>query len=530
VFILAAGLLLSCLILGGATSYGYLSEALLQLASIPVLLAGIWYMLDHPPHRQARWALIFCLTLVLVPLIQLIPLPPGIWTNLPGRDVVASTMKLTFPDLPWMPLSLSPRSTWLGLLALLPPLAIFLIVQQLGYQARRHLSFMIIATGVISVFLGLLQLMQGPESSLRFFDFTNLHEAVGFFANRNHYAALLYSILLFTAAWILAKLADPAGIHTKLHGFDTARIFFMLVGFTLIVVFIAGILMARSRAGLGLTILAFIGIYLMSQTGRGSENKNRSTKLIWAGMALTLMFASQFALFRIMDRLGTSISGDLRVAFAQVTTKALWDTMPFGTGIGSFVPTFKLYETTADMPGYYYANHAHNDFLEAWLETGGVGLLILALFIAGYLYRTFKIWRTHLSGGRDIDHMLAKAATIIILLLLLHSLVDYPLRTTAMLSIMTFACALLIEPPLVQREQETADFGEFPRKSLERKRQKRGVDHQTQTTAAWPKQTAIPAERAQKTLMDQPFWKDVEWPEEWRKSSDKRPKENDEKP
>ena len=50
------------------------------------------------------------------------------------------------------------------------------------------------------------------------------------------------------------------------------------------------------------------------------------------------------------------------------------------------------------------------------------------------------------TGATPLDWTLARAATIVIVLILAHSFVDYPLRTEAMMVIMAFACALLIEP------------------------------------------------------------------------------------
>ena len=51
--------------------------------------------------------------------------------------------------------------------------------------------------------LGHFQVAQGQASPLRFYQFTNPTEAVGFFANRNHFAALIYSVVLLTAAWAI---------------------------------------------------------------------------------------------------------------------------------------------------------------------------------------------------------------------------------------------------------------------------------------------------------------------------------------
>ena len=73
--------------------------------------------------RGLRWPLWFCLAVVLVPLGQLVPLPPELWTALPSREAAAEAFQLVGRELPWMPVSLSPRATWLSALSLLPPVA-----------------------------------------------------------------------------------------------------------------------------------------------------------------------------------------------------------------------------------------------------------------------------------------------------------------------------------------------------------------------------------------------------------------------
>src|SRR5262249_54867422 len=76
------------LVLGGATEGGYLSDAVLELLAIPALLLVVSSLIDtlrRRPHvpRSTSWALMLCLVIVLLPLSQLIPLPPWIWTRLP---------------------------------------------------------------------------------------------------------------------------------------------------------------------------------------------------------------------------------------------------------------------------------------------------------------------------------------------------------------------------------------------------------------------------------------------------------------
>ena len=91
-------------------------------------------------EADAYWLLAFCFVIALVPIIQLVPLPPSCGRNLPGRESVAGTFELLGKRTPWMPISVSPHATWISFLSLIPPMAIFLATVQLGYRERRALA------------------------------------------------------------------------------------------------------------------------------------------------------------------------------------------------------------------------------------------------------------------------------------------------------------------------------------------------------------------------------------------------------
>ena len=128
------------LILGGGTRGGFLSDAILQLLAIPLLLVSIWKIVELPLTKQARLALWFCVAIALVPLLQLVPLPPSIWTALPNRQPSVEAFELLGKPVPWMPISVSPEATWLSALSLIPPIAIFLATLLLSYRERRLLT------------------------------------------------------------------------------------------------------------------------------------------------------------------------------------------------------------------------------------------------------------------------------------------------------------------------------------------------------------------------------------------------------
>ncbi len=98
-----------------------------------------------------------------------------------------------------------------------------------------------------------------------------------------------------------------------------------------------------------------------------------------------------------------------------------------------------------------YANRAHNDLAEFLLETGIIGILLLSVFFVWFSRRAYHVWKTT-AKDHGSQLMLQRASTLIIALLLVHSLVDYPLRTTALSAIFAFFCAVLATNAAVESE------------------------------------------------------------------------------
>lgn len=449
-FSLCAFMVICSLLLGGGTHGGFLSDAILELLAIPVLILSLSSLIELPLWKakdrpDVPRLLVFCLAVALVPLLQLVPLPPAIWTRLPGREYAVSVLGLLGTATPWMPISLSPHSTWLSFLSLLPPMATFLVTVQLGYRDRRGISLVIIAMGVISAFVGLIQVAQGQSSPLRFFAITNPTEAVGFFANRNHFAALLYAILLFTAAW-----AIEAGFKTEswtdLRTFSGVKTIGITASFLILIVVIAGEAMARSRAGLALTIFAVLVIYALAYLDPRNGSGAGPGKLMFVAVSLAVVFLLQFALYRILNRFGSDPLQGARIVFARNTIEAAWAFMPFGSGSGTFVPIYQIFEKPADLIASTYVNHAHDDFLEIWLETGIVGAMLLGFFMFWLASSMLKLWRRPPANMSALDCTLARAASAVIILFMAHSVVDYPMRTDAIMTMFAVCCAFLVAP------------------------------------------------------------------------------------
>ena len=521
----AAAFTMACsLLLGGGTRGGFLSDAILQLLAIPSLLIAISCLVESRSlqggaRRDVSRTLAFCGAIALIPLIQLIPLPPSIWTRLPGRDEIATLIPLLGGDMPWLPISVSAHSTWLSVLSLLPPLAVFLATIQLGYPERRHLNLLIIAIGVASVFVGLTQVAQGQSSPLRFFSITNPTEAVGFFANRNHFAALLYAVLVFAAVWAI-DAAFKIQTWSDIRTLASPRIARLTATFLILIIVIAGEAIARSRAGLALTMVGLLSAFALAFADSRRLAGAKVSKFLFLAIGAAVLLSLQFALYRILDRFGTDPLEQARGTFAHVTVAAAGAFMPFGSGSGTFVPVYQLFEKAPDLIPNTYVNHAHDDFLEIWLETGIVGPVMICVFLVWWGIASFRFWRTPSAGISAFDTTLARAATVVIGLILAHSLVDYPLRTGAMMAVFAVCCAYLIEP-VGATEKRPRIAPALPREANPRSEPPAAVARML----AGPGLAPVPRDETQPhpVLRSGGRWgENIEWPDQWRNPQEKK--------
>ena len=513
-FVWLCAVFVAAIVLGGGTRSGFLSDVVLQLIAIPLLLWSSWRISEPDAGNSARKALFAAIIVVAVPLLQLIPLPPSLWTTLPNRGPIAQALELAGQSLPWMSLSIDPNATALSALSLVVPISIFLATVLLSYPQRRGLSLVVLGAGMLSVFVGLSQVAQGPSSSLRFFEFSNTTEAIGFFANRNHFAALLYSMTVLAAAWALEKSFGSSAAAVAARPLATANVVAALASFTVLVALVSAQAMARSRAGLGLTIVALLGAFGLAFSDRRATSGLSPSRVLLGALLVAATFATQFALYRIMERFADDPLKDARIAFARTTIEAAKSFMPFGAGMGSFVPVYALFEKPQDVLANTFANRAHDDVLELWLETGAVGLALMAIFLCWFVLRSFAVWKGGTEPPQGFDRSLVRAATLIIGLLALHSFVDYPLRTGAMMAIFAFACGLLIAPP---------SGDESLRAEPAKKGQRSGLqDWQAFAPAFGASEAAAdnaPSATAPPAPMPAPrarWTDDREWPQEWR--------------
>lgn len=423
-FILTASLLVACLVLGGGQ--GWLGDTVSQLFG----LALIGYLVASRDVRRQLFSMrsAACLAaLFLVPLaLQMLSLPPSISGSIEPRAEIASQLAVvglaSNPHVSLIPLS-AERTFW----ALMPGLAIYWSALSMSASRQRQLVQLLLIMCVLGMILGLMQLAGGPDSPLRFYSNTNRAEAVGFFANRNHMASLLVMGLpLAIAALTLAiRKEDERQVLNPVKA---------VIAIGMVILLILGLALVRSRAGLVLGMLAL----LLSSPLLLAFRSHRGTKrLITIGVAATLVLIIQFALFGVLQRLQADPLEDARWKIAHLTVDAARQNAPLGSGAGTFQQLFQTQDVEA--PGEAIVNHAHNDFLELWLEAGWLAIISAAILTFAISWAGLAAWRF----PRRVGATLAKAVAISLLLVLLHSTIDYPLRTTGNEAVFALLLAVL---------------------------------------------------------------------------------------
>jgi O-antigen ligase len=428
----SCAVLAAALVLGGSGAAAPLHNLIIELAALGLLIVWFTGRSQGLPLRQGEAPTLLLLLLVVVtPVLQLVPLPYDVWTRLPGRELAAGIdAVLGFNE--WRPLSLDPEATALAGAYLLLPAALLLCALRMGQEERRRVSILIVFGAAASLVLGVLQVAAAGTS---FHLYTNSHNgfATGFFANRNHQADLLLIGMLFAAA-LLSQLrqVSPAIRWTLL--------------FAAVIAFSAGVIATTSRMAFLLLPIAVLGSFSFFYP-RGGQRKRMTLLLVSAAVLAIAGLIAMSANTHVVIRRFQSFT-DGRFQFWSEAMYAVQLYFPLGSGLGTFDPVFRMIEdlNQLDAP---YVNHAHNDYVQILLEVGAWGAFLVVLFLVLLGLRSVR------KQPSDAARALARAAKLSILILLLHSIVDYPLRILSLLSLFGLFVAFL-HPPLTAGTRPSA--------------------------------------------------------------------------
>lgn len=426
--LLCAAVLGLALVLGGGQ--GGLGDTLTQIAALALIAALLWRQPDLRRWPMASWLAlppIFALGLFLL------PWPEALGQAGSQRGQLAQALQPVI-GAGVRTGALLPQAAERALFWLLPAVALYWAVLQGNARLKRSMALWVLVWVFAGALFGLAQKAAGSDSLLYFYSNTNRGSAVGLFANNNHYAlAMAASLPLVWAGliWLFnrrqQRRVNPLW-YPALSG--------------IAIVFILGFMLSGSRAGL---LLGMLGCLLMLPAVIAADRQQGAKHWLFASLAIGLFLTVQFGLYFLVSQFGGGIMDDIRFPIAQITREAAAAYAPAGTGPGGFWYAFPQFDAQF-LSRNVIVNHAHNDYLELWLELRWLAVLAGVPLLLAFLWQGARIWLRAAAWQPDAI-LLARAAWIGLLLMALHSLVDYPLRTTALLTLAGLLAAMAHLPP-----------------------------------------------------------------------------------
>ncbi len=411
---------------GGSSQARGWTDAIAQVAALPILAIGTWRLGGLPGSRVRLLGLVALAAIALLPWVQLLPLSDGMWRLAPAREMLGQDLATAGIPAVATTWSLTPAASLRSALSLLPAVALFIAVLGMDTITQRRLLILCVALPVASLVLGFLQLGAPQDSLLN--PYPEWAPSMGgIFANPNHQG----TAMLIGLGVCLAFAVGAFGARDDATGKPRNPWPAIIAGGTLLL----GLPLTNSRAAVVIGVLMLVIAPLAMAVSRlrrsGQSRRGIAALLLAVGLAALGLSAA-------MGWMKVDQIEEIRWIIRHATAASAAMHLPWGSGLGSFVPVFQQALPDSLLMDSYI-NAAHNDYVQAWLEGG-----ILALFVAGIvLIALFVAMRSHWSTQAG-DRRLVWCTLLGMFALLAHAATDYALRTPALLTVAVLLGAVLI--------------------------------------------------------------------------------------
>lgn len=402
---------------GGAQVFG-LASLLLMLATT-IFVGAV--LLSRPTLPKLPIAAHIGLAMIVViPLLQIIPLPPGIWQALPGNSLRLSVLTLTGQAHNWQSLSLEPLYT-IGVAVMAAGFVTLVVALiSLSPEAFDIVLKLAVATIVAGIAVGVFQVTtHGAFPS--FYEKADTEALIGFYSNKNHMAlAVAVSIPLAFVA-----LGQDRHKHPVRYA--------IFMGYWAVA--LTSIVATTSRAGIVLGLVASLPLALSML----HRIKMRQRVIIGIGLVVLAIAISASTPFQELLARFDYIDDDNRWLFVLRSLPLVREYWLAGAGGGVFADLFITAEPI-EWVGPTFLNHVHNDYVELVIEYGVPGIVALFALVLGVAQAALDQYKA--AGSSSKTYLLV--GLLVVGLVAAHSLVDYPSRRPAILPLLALGMAMCL--------------------------------------------------------------------------------------
>ncbi len=322
-------------------------------------------------------------------------------------------------------ISLDPFSTQVSAIHFLALFLLFSFTLVLLDSASRirKLALVISVFGFAFAFFAILQSVLSP---LKIYGIYEAGAPFGSFVNRHNFAAYIEMTMALPLGLVFA------GAVTK----DKRLLYITVIGLMGVALLLSG-----SRGGLVAFVAEIIFLVLLTAGSRGRSRLGLrlalAVLLLGAVVGGAVFVGGETSLTRLAETSATDDLSTGRSNIWRVTMRVIEGNLPFGAGFGAFGVAYTGHDS---MSGLERVEQSHNDYLQVLADAGLVGAIIGAFF----LWRLFLVGREAVGIGNRYRRGIAIGALSGIFAILVHSIFDFVLHTTAVSVLFVMLLALLI--------------------------------------------------------------------------------------
>lgn len=398
-------------------AYGAVHQPIIALLYVIATLVLILWVFDSMSTGAIRFSKsrlqIPIIALILFGIIQIIPFGTSATAELSG---IPNTLSI---EPFWTKL------TTIHLVALFIIFSAFLVFIDSAKRIRK-LVLILTVFGFAYSFYAILQMVLSPDKIYGVYE-SQYAASFGSFVNRHNFAAFMEM-----------TIALPLGL-VFVGGIPKDK---RLLYFTAIGIMGAALLLSGSRGGL-VALLAEIALLALLTTNN-KKRGNILVKFALSGLLVAVIVAGSIfvggesSLTRFAETSTSKNFTTNRSHIWSTTIEAIKERPLFGAGLGSFNAAYAKHDT---FNGMERVEQAHNDYLQVLADAGIVGLLIGLYF----LFQLFKRGRASIKTENLFRRGIAVGALAGCFAILVHSIFDFVLHTSAISIMFLILIALLVK-------------------------------------------------------------------------------------
>lgn len=377
-------------VIGGGSVQGLWTDQLIEILMIPAVYLGMVALFGKQLTGLVKVLSAMILLLLVMQFLPFVPMRnlPVFEAGFNGQFLFTTTVS---------------RSLQAALITI-SGLGFGLFVASLGDRQHRRIIAYVLLALLINLAVSMVQF--SFDGNTRIEGLLPYSINSGMFSNPNHFSTLvLASIPLL--AWLFLVEAKKNTVYIIIQ--ILLSLYLFAIG---------------SRAG---CIFGFM-VAALSYFWFGIK-LNRLINLV---IVVLLLLAALLTAMHFSDQ--SSLGDGLRFEIYANTIDIIAKQLPYGTGLGSFIEIYQVYQPNEQLlPSY--VNAAHNDLLQLVLEGGVLALAIVVFFLVLVIKSMFS-------------SKFLQAVGLSLFVMLLHSLIDYPLRTMAMMTIFAALSGIALRSPI----------------------------------------------------------------------------------